>query len=69
MGQTLPAYCDEVPEYSVKDGQIFINLGGLELVMPVHVFMEGVARAEAAIAKWHLAELAKGESNVVPLRA
>jgi hypothetical protein len=69
MGNSLPAYCDEVPEYAVKDGQIFINLGGLLLVMPVHIFMEGVARAEAEIAKWHLAELGRTESNVVPLRA
>lgn len=67
MPSSLPAYIDDTPTYHVSDGHIRITMGHLVLVMPVHVFMDGMARAEAEIAKWHLRELAKGYSNVVPL--
>ena len=58
---------ESVPDYEVRHGQMHIRMGGLDLVMPVHVFLEGMAKGEAAIAKWHLRELATRESNVVEL--
>jgi len=63
----LPVYMDSVPEYEVRGGQMHITMGGMVLVMPVHVFLEGMAKGEAAIAKWHLRELAARQDNVVSL--
>lgn len=58
---------ESVPEYEVRHGQMHITMGAMDLVMPVHVFLEGMAKGEAAIAKWHLRELRVRESNVVAL--
>lgn len=63
----LPAYFDEAPDYAIRAGQMYVTLRGFVLVMPVSIFMEGMVRAEAEIARWHLAEMAKQDDNVVRL--
>ena len=65
--RSLPVFMESVPEYEVRHGQMHITMGALDLVMPVSVFLEGMAKGEAAIAKWHLRELRTRENNVVSL--
>jgi hypothetical protein len=49
----LAVFSGEVPEYEVRNGQMFITFeSGARLVMPLHVFMQAVARAQTAIAEW-----------------
>lgn len=48
----LPAFVDQVPDYSVRNGQMHIGMGGLGLVMPINVFLTGCQLGKAAIAEW-----------------
>lgn len=66
--KALPVFMESVPEYEVRHGQMHITMGGLVLVMPVSVFLAGMAAGEAAIAKWHLRMLEEPTTNVIPLR-
>lgn len=68
LAARLPVFMDRVPEYEVRHGQMCITMGELELVMPVSVFLDGMAKGEAAIAKWHLRQIAEAPNNVVSLR-
>lgn len=65
MGE-LPAFIDTVPDYEVRRGQMHITMGEFELVMPVSIYLEGMVRGEAAVAKWQLRELRR-EGNVVQI--
>lgn len=71
MVSNLPVFMDVVPDYEVRRGQMHITMGALELVMPVSVFLDGMARGEAAIAKWQLRQLARNEARasaeVIPI--
>lgn len=48
----LPAFVDEVPEYLVKDGRMYITMGDFCLAMPINVFLQGCARGQVAIRIW-----------------
>lgn len=49
----LPAFLEDIPEYEVRAGRMHILMGGLDIVMPIDVFLAGCRRGEAAIASWH----------------
>jgi hypothetical protein len=51
-GNALPAFMDEVPEYTVKDGRMYICMGDFCLCMPLHVFLDGCELGKAAIVDW-----------------
>jgi hypothetical protein len=67
MHRNLATFVEDTPEFSVRDGHIHVAMGALRIVMPVHVFMDGSLRGEAAIAQWHLDEMERRENNVIPL--
>lgn len=68
MGNGLPAFVDEVPEYSCKDGRIYICLGGgMCLAMPINIFLKGCARGTRAIKEWQRGE--RGEVIPFPCRS
>lgn len=71
MRTGLPAFVDEVPDYIVRDGRMYICMGDFCLAMPIHIFQEGSLRGEAAIAKWHLEQMEGGQRVIelpVPCR-
>lgn len=49
----LPLFMDEVPDYEVRDGRMYISIGGMVLTMPIHVFLDGCELGKAAIVAWH----------------
>lgn len=51
-GNALPAFMDEVPEYTVKDGRMYICMGDFCLCMPIRVFEIGCIRGQEAIRTW-----------------
>jgi hypothetical protein len=53
-----------VPEYEVISGQMHVTLGEFSVVMPLHVFEIGAARARAAIDRWHEQQ----HGDVLPFR-
>jgi hypothetical protein len=63
MRRVPATFVDEVPEYEVRDGQMHISMAGTKLVMPVHVFRAGMAKANRALDDWF-----ERQSSVVPLR-
>jgi hypothetical protein len=52
MRCSLPAFIDEVPEYTVKDGRMYISMGDFSLAMPLNVFLDGCELGKAAIVDW-----------------
>lgn len=69
MVHGLPVFMDSVPEYSVRNGRMYVTLANFQLVMPLSVFQQGAARAAEAIAKWQLAQLDRPKAKVVKLKA
>jgi hypothetical protein len=64
MPRSVPAsFVDDIPEYEVRDGQMHICMAGARLVMPVHVFRAGMARANRVLDAWF-----ECQSNVVPFK-
>jgi hypothetical protein len=61
----LPAFVDDVPEYEIRDGRMYICMRGMCLAMPVHVFTAGMARANRELDAWF--EQQRG--TVVPIKA
>lgn len=50
----LPAFIEDVPEYTVRDGRMHISVGGdFEIVMPINVFLQGCALGTRAVKEWH----------------
>jgi hypothetical protein len=62
-GRVAASFIDEVPEYEIRDGHMHISMAGTRLVMPVHVFRAGMAKANRALDDWF-----ERQSSVVPLR-
>jgi hypothetical protein len=53
MGQSLPFFMEEVPDYEVRDGRMHICMGDMVIAMPIHVFLDGCELGKAAIVAWH----------------
>jgi hypothetical protein len=64
-GTALPAFMDEVPEYTVKDGRIYICMGDFCLCMPIRVFEIGCIRGRDAIRTWQT----QRSGDVIPFQA
>jgi hypothetical protein len=63
---TSPAqFIEEVPTYVVRDGRMHISIGHCELVMPVHVCRQAMARCNRALDDW----FASQQPQVVPIKA
>lgn len=52
MAANLPGLVDYVPVFSVKNGQIFMVMGTLTLVMPVGVFLDACEDGKGKIVDW-----------------
>jgi len=52
MARRLPAFVDEVPDYDVHDGRMYISMGDFTLAMPVDIFLAGCVAGQAAVAEW-----------------
>lgn len=53
MPASLPAFVEDVPDYAVRGGRMFITMGGgFCVVMPVHVFLDGCEAGKAAVVDW-----------------
>ena len=52
MQCNLPAFVDEVPDYAVKDGRMYISMGDFSLTMSIRVFEIGCIRGQEAIRTW-----------------
>lgn len=63
----LPAFVDEVPDYTVRDGRMYISMGDFCLAMPIRIFEIGCVRGKAAIRTWQNDQLPEGQ--VIPFRA
>jgi hypothetical protein len=61
-------FIDQVPEYTARDGRIYIRMGEHCLAMPINVFEIGCARGKAAIAVWR-SEMPAGQVVPFSLRA
>ena len=48
----LPAFVEDVPNYEVRKGKMFVTIGDLALAMPISVFEAGCLLGKEAIAKW-----------------
>jgi len=53
MPTSLPVFLDEVPEYQIRDGRMYITMGTFCLAMPIHVYLKGAARGSRAVREWH----------------
>lgn len=56
----------DVPEYAVKGDHMHIIWRELEIVLPVHVMLAGMASAHEEIAKWKLDTLDNGQVIRLP---
>jgi hypothetical protein len=63
MGCNLPAFIGDVPEYSVRDGRLYICLEGACFVMPIGIYLDSCERGKAAIVEWQRSQC--GISNNV----
>jgi hypothetical protein len=55
-------FLDEIPNYEVREGCVFITADGFELTMPLRKFRLGMARAAKVLAEYDQ----RGE--VVPIK-
>lgn len=53
MGQQLPIFIDEVPDYEARGEFMFIRWRGLEIAMPIGICERAVARCNRALDAWH----------------
>lgn len=53
MPTSLPVFLDEVPDYVVRDGRMYITMGTFCLAMPIHVYLKGSARGSRAVREWN----------------
>lgn len=60
MGECIPIFMGDVPDYSVIAEHMHIKWRTLEIVLPVTVMLAGMASASEEIAKWKLDGLDKG---------
>lgn len=67
MPNSLPIFLDEVPEYEVRDGRMYITMGTFCLAMPVHIYLKGAARGSRAIREWQRGE--RGEVIPFPCKS
>lgn len=63
-GEVVPCVT-KVPDYEIRDGNMFISAGEWSMCMPLRTFELGMAKASVAIAKYR-AE--RGEVVEMPLR-
>lgn len=63
MGQKLPIFMDDVPNYRVKGDNMHIKFKELEIVLPVGVMLAGMAQAQVAIEDWRAQR-----ADVVPIK-
>jgi predicted SpoU family rRNA methylase len=56
-------YLATVPDYEICDGNMRISSGDFQLVMPLRIFEQGMARSARVIAKYRA-----GTAKVVPIR-
>lgn len=61
MGQVLPLFVDEVPEYEARGEVMFVRWKGLEIAIPISVCEKAVAKCNRELDRWH----AHGEQCVV----
>lgn len=64
----LPSFIDEVPDYFVKNGRMYICMGDFCLAMPIHIFLDGCELGKAAIIDWQRKQcgiVESGDGNVV----
>lgn len=66
MPSNPPAFIENIPTYEVREGRMHVSMCGMELVMPVHVFLAGCAKGKAAISEWHASQ---PERCVIPFRS
>lgn len=52
LGMGMPLFMEEVPDYEVREGRMYIIMGDLALAMPIHVFLDGCELGKAAIVDW-----------------
>lgn len=55
MGQRMPIFMGEAPEYQILGDHMHIVWRELEFVLPVSVMLVATASAQEEIAKWRLA--------------
>lgn len=52
MGQMLPIFVDEVPEYEARDGCMFVRWRGLEIALPIATCIQSMEACERALSSW-----------------
>jgi hypothetical protein len=56
-------YLATVPDYEICDGNMHISSGSFQLVMPLRIFEQGMAKAARVIATYRA-----GKADVLPMR-
>jgi hypothetical protein len=53
MGQRLPVFVGEVPEYEPRGEVMVVRWRDVELALPIHVCEKAVAKCNRALDEWH----------------
>jgi hypothetical protein len=64
VGQQLPIFMEAVPEYRIRSGRMHIIWPELEIVLPVHTMLAGMAGAKQEIDDWQR----NGSAHVLEFR-
>lgn len=67
MGQAIPLFFDDVPEYEARGEVMFIRWKGLEIAIPISVCSRACLLCEEELAKWRLSRL--HEASVIEFPA
>jgi hypothetical protein len=63
MGQRMPFFMGDVPEYECRGDHMHIVWRDLEIVLPVSVMLAGMASAKRAIDEWQ-----RQSAAIIPFR-
>jgi hypothetical protein len=64
MGQRMPLFVDEAPEYEARGAVMFVRWPGLEIVMPISVCVAALGRCRCELSAWE-----SKRAEIIPMRA
>lgn len=67
MGRNFPIFIDTIPRYEIRGDNMHVVWPDLEIVLPLHIMVTGMAGAHEEVAKWQYRTLDTDKVvNLVP---